>query len=46
MINERNLARHAHNFELADAIRLKLDKKGIILEDSNNKTIWKLKNGR
>ena len=45
LIKERNLARQNGNYELADKIREKLRKKGIILEDREKTTNWKIDDG-
>ena len=42
-IRERNKARKNKNFELADKIRNELSKKGILIEDKDDKTLWKYK---
>ncbi|MDD5464981.1 MAG: cysteine--tRNA ligase [Candidatus Omnitrophica bacterium] len=42
-ILERNKARKERNFALADKIRKELEGKGVILEDKNDKTIWRRK---
>ena len=41
LINERNRARENKDFGLADDIRAKLKAKGIVLEDLEDKTVWK-----
>lgn len=41
LITKRNLARKVKNWELADLIRQDLSKQGILLEDQNDKTIWR-----
>lgn len=41
LISDRNDARENKNFDLADEIRDQLEKKGIVLEDLDGKTIWK-----
>jgi cysteinyl-tRNA synthetase len=43
MINERNHAKKNKNFDLADRIRSELLDKGVIIEDSKGKTVWKFK---
>ena len=43
MINERVKAKNNGNFSLADQIRNKLLKEGILIEDQKNKTVWKYK---
>ena len=45
LINNRNLARQDSNFELADEIREQLRKKGVVLEDVEKESKWKLNNG-
>jgi cysteinyl-tRNA synthetase len=42
-ISERNEAKKMKNFNLADKIRKELLSKGIVIEDSKGKTIWKFK---
>ena len=42
-INERTNAKNNGNYVLADKIRDELLKKGIIIEDQKEKTIWKFK---
>ena len=42
-IRERNKARKNKNFEVADKIRNELSKKGILIEDKDDKTLWKYK---
>tara|TARA_B100001123_G_scaffold76550_1_gene86498 strand:- start:343 stop:1707 length:1365 start_codon:yes stop_codon:yes gene_type:complete len=42
-IFERNKARENKNYALADEIRIELLNKGVLIEDKNGKTIWKLK---
>ena len=42
-INERNKAREDKNYKLADKIRNDLLDKGILIEDKDGKTIWKIK---
>ena len=42
-INERNKARDKKNYKLADKIRNELLDKGVLIEDKDNKTSWKLK---
>ena len=42
-INERNKARDKKNYKLADKIRNELLDKGVLIEDKNGKTSWKLK---
>lgn len=41
LIEQRNDARKNRNFKAADEIRQALEKRGIILEDTKNGTIWK-----
>ncbi|MDD5195614.1 MAG: cysteine--tRNA ligase [Candidatus Omnitrophica bacterium] len=43
MIEAREKARKEKNYKLADDIRKELEKKGIILEDGKNVTIWRKK---
>ena len=43
VIAERKTAREAKNWEIADKIRIALDKVGIVLKDSKEGTIWELK---
>ncbi|BBA84924.1 cysteine--tRNA ligase [endosymbiont of Pachyrhynchus infernalis] len=43
LINKRNIARKNKDWNTADNIRFILNKRGIILEDNINKTIWKKK---
>jgi cysteinyl-tRNA synthetase len=43
LIEQRNLARKNKDFQKADTIRLDLEKKGILIEDHNDKTHWKHK---
>ena len=42
-INERNKARENKNYEVADKIRDELLDKGVLIEDKDDKTIWKFK---
>ena len=42
-INQRNKARDEKNYKLADEIRNELLDKGILIEDKDGKTIWKIK---
>ena len=42
-INERNKARDKKDYELADKIRNELLDKGILIEDKDGKTTWKIK---
>ena len=42
-IKERENARKKANYKLADDIRKELEDNGILIEDKNNKTIWKYK---
>ena len=44
IIEKRKAARAEKNWELADKIRIVLDKAGIILKDSKDGTSWELKN--
>ena len=43
LIDSRNDARKQKNFNLADKIRLELKKMGVEIEDTHEKTIWKIK---
>ena len=43
LISERNEARKGKDFARADEIRATLDEKGIVLEDTPQGTIWKVK---
>ena len=42
-INQRNEARQIKNYELADKIRNELLDKGVLIEDEDGKTTWKIK---
>ena len=42
-IDERNKARDTKNYKLADKIRNELLDKGVLIEDKDDKTSWKLK---
>ena len=42
LIKKRNLARQNKNFKLADEIRENLREKGVLVEDVNTESIWKL----
>ena len=42
-IEERNKAKKDRNFALADQIRKDLLEQGIVIEDQQDKTVWKLK---
>ena len=42
-IDKRNMARDNKNYKLADQIRNELLDNGVIIEDKEGKTIWKLK---
>ena len=42
-ITQRNKARDEKNYKLADEIRNELLDKGILIEDKDGKTIWKIK---
>ena len=42
-INRRNEARQIKNYELADKIRNELLDKGVLIEDEDGKTTWKIK---
>ena len=43
IIQKRNLARAEKNWDIADKIRIALDKSGIVLKDSKEGTIWETK---
>ena len=43
LIEKRNKARKERDFDLADTIRNELNKMGIEIEDTSEKTIWKIK---
>ena len=43
MIDQRNKARDNKNYDLADKIRNELMDKGILIEDKDGKTTWKIK---
>ena len=43
MIDKRNQARGSKNYDLADKIRKDLLDKGVLIEDKDDKTIWKIK---
>ena len=43
LIEARKLARSEKNWDLADKIRVCLDKYGIVLKDSKEGTTWELK---
>jgi cysteinyl-tRNA synthetase len=43
MIELRNKARADKNYKEADIIRDKLLDKGVLIEDKDGKTIWKIK---
>lgn len=43
LISTRKQLREARQFQLADEIRAKLDELGIILEDSSQGTVWRIK---
>ena len=43
MIDKRNKAREKKNYKLADKIRNELLDKGILIEDNDGKTTWKIK---
>lgn len=43
LINQRSIAKKEKNFELADEIRERLEDKGVILEDTADKTLWHIK---
>ena len=42
-IKDRNTARDNKNYELADKIRNELLDKGVLIEDKDDKTTWKIK---
>ena len=42
-IKDRNTARDNKNYRLADEIRNELLDKGILIEDKDDKTTWKIK---
>ena len=42
-INDRSIAKQKGDFKLADKIRNDLLRKGVVIEDQKDKTIWKLK---
>ena len=42
-IKDRNNARKKGNYKLADALRKELEDNGVIIEDKQEKTIWKYK---
>ena len=42
-INERNKAREDKKYKLADQIRDELLDKGVLIEDTDDKTTWKFK---
>ena len=42
-ITDRNNARKRGNYKLADIIRKELEDNGVIIEDKQDKTIWKYK---
>ncbi len=42
-INERNIARKNKDYKAADNIRNELLDKGVLIEDKDDKTLWKLK---
>ena len=43
MIDQRNKARNSKNYALADKIRSELLDKGVLIEDKDGKTTWKIK---
>ena len=43
IIEKRRIARAEKNWEVADKIRIALDKEGILLKDSKEGTVWELK---
>ena len=42
LIDKRNEARNTKNYDLADKIRKELSDKGVLIEDKDGKTIWKI----
>ena len=42
-IKDRNEARKKGNYKLADTLRKELEDNGVIIEDNQDKTIWKFK---
>ena len=42
-IEDRNIARKKGDFNKADVIRKELEDNGVIIEDKQDKTIWKYK---
>jgi len=42
-IKDRNEARKKGNYKLADSLRIELEDNGVIIEDKQDKTIWKYK---
>ena len=42
-IKEREQARKKEDYKLADSIRKELESSGVIIEDKDNKTVWKYK---
>ena len=42
-IKDRNEARKKGNYKLADTLRKDLEDKGVIIEDTQDKTTWKYK---
>ena len=42
-IEERDIARKNKDYKLSDKIRDELLNKGVLIEDKDGKTIWKLK---
>jgi cysteinyl-tRNA synthetase len=43
LIDERNQARKDRDFARADGLRDKLDEMGIVLEDTPEETVWRMK---
>jgi len=43
IIEKRKIARAEKNWDVADKIRISLDKAGIVLKDSKEGTTWELK---
>jgi len=40
---KKNKKTKKKNYKLADSIRIELEKNGVIIEDKQDKTIWKYK---
>ncbi|MEA3224909.1 MAG: cysteine--tRNA ligase, partial [Planctomycetota bacterium] len=43
LIEQRNQARKDRDFARADDLRDKLDEMGIVLEDTSEKTVWRMR---